>query len=163
MIDDLYWQRLGLWRAHWANLTDFADALNVIVAPDEIAITWPATKSTGWRMILGWLIDRLECHIMDMEPNHISLHTEDGRTIPVNVCSGDDPSFSFIQGDLSLSSAEIGNRLNTQLVRGGETLHEMLDPCNMADPVTDIVKLLNRGHDQLYDQALSALILNEHI
>ncbi len=162
MIDDLYWLRLGLWRAHWANLTDFPEVLDVIMAPDEIAITWPESTSTGWRMLLGWLIDRLEWTVSEMEPNHMVLKTEDGRTIPVTVSSGDDPSFSFVYGEFTLISKEMHKQLQTQLTMGSDILHEMLDPCNIADPVTDIVKLLNRGHDQLYDQALAALILSEY-
>ncbi len=163
MIDDLYWQRLGLWRAHWANLTDFSEALAVISGPEKISITWPSSKSTGWRMLLGWLIDRLGWQIVDVDPDYISLITEFGQAIPVEIHQGPDPAVSFIRGALSLSSEEIGNRLQTHLATPSEILYEVIDPCNLADPVTDVVKLLNRGHDQLYDEALASLILNERL
>jgi glucose-6-phosphate dehydrogenase assembly protein OpcA len=162
MVDDLYWQRLGLWRAHWATLTDYPEGLLTITNPEKIVIAWPGPRPWGWRLLLGWLIDRLNWSVSDLEPTHVSLIDDYGQTIPVEIREADEPSFSFYHGDYVLSSQRANKQLQSRIVKSTEELYTMADPCNQADPVTDIVKLLNRGHDQLFDQALSALILNEH-
>lgn len=163
VVDDLYWQRLGLWRAHWANLTDYPEGLRTLTHPDKIVIEWPVSKSTGWRLLVGWLMDRLHWQVADVEPTYMTITTEHGQIIPIEIHNADDPSFSFYHGPYILSSQEVEDELQSKLHQGSEVLYEMVDPCNIADPVTDVVKLLNRGHDQLFDQALTALILNERV
>ncbi|AUW94093.1 MAG: glucose-6-phosphate dehydrogenase assembly protein OpcA [Sulfobacillus thermotolerans] len=161
MIDDLYWQRLGLWRVHWANVTDRPEALAVVSTPESISVVWPVEKSTGWQMLLGWLVSRLSWQIVDIAPNRLLMATESGNTIPVHITTGADPGITFYQGNRRLSSQEAHNQLTTQFEIGSDVLYEISDPCNLADPVSDVVKLLNRGHDQLYDEAMSALLLSE--
>ena len=160
-VDDLYWQRLGLWRAHWASMADYPQGLRIITNPQKIVVQWPGAMSSGWRLLLGWLIDRMNWSVSDVEPNYLSVVNNCGQPIPVEIHEASEPSFVFVRDACVLSSQSIHKQLQSRIVRGTEELYTMTDPCDQADPVVDIVKLLNRGHDQLFDLALSSLIMND--
>ncbi len=160
-VDDLYWQRLGSWRAHWATLADYPEGLSAITNPDKIVIGWPSSHSSGWRLLLGWLIDRLKWTVSDIEPNYLSIINDYGQTIPVEIHEANDPSFTFHHDAYILSSQSSHKELHSRIMKETEELYTMTDPCYQADPVNDIVKLLNRGHDQLFDFALASLIMND--
>ncbi len=157
-VDDLHWQRLSELRHHWAQLGDHSMGMRAILEMNALEITWNAENPTHWIWWLAWIASRMDWTLM-LNESHMPVSIRmDGRSIPVTMQWGNESSVRLIADGKEIHTSMSKERLVSDIVQNGHPVYHLDEHCTTSNVKQDMLQILNRGHDVLFQEALACLV-----
>ncbi len=157
-VDDLNWQRLADLRQHWAQLGDHAVGISVLMRVQTIDITWNTESPTHWVWWLAWIASRFGWTLVLNDAQiPVAMNTENG-SVPVTMQKGATATARLIADDREIRTVMTKERLVTHILQQNHPLYHLDDLRITTTVQDDMLQILNRGHDVLFQEALSCLL-----
>ncbi|MDA8192419.1 MAG: glucose-6-phosphate dehydrogenase assembly protein OpcA [Thermaerobacter sp.] len=155
-IDDLEWLRLAAWRRLWADAADHPDASHCLFHAERITFEGPS--ETMFLMMSAWLASRLGWGWIRSEPRVITLANPDGLAA-INWHPAPSSRWIFDTARFRLTMSSLAERISATLENAqGAAVARWTGEQPAGEPLALVLRLLNLGHDALYDESLKSLL-----
>lgn len=155
-VADLNWHRLEVWRSQWADVADTPEGLALFRHPEHIVIETPQASAGEWELLMGWLAHQLEWTYRH-HPESPSANTAEGLPIAIEVRPGPHLKVTLCANNLCLFTVQDGSRTESEMRAGADVINAWSAPEPPVDTCNDFIRMLNRGYDRLYEQAMDVL------
>lgn len=157
-VDDLHWQRLADLRQHWAQLADHTAGIRAIATVQAIEITWNTESPTPWVWWLAWIASRLGWTLVLNESEiPVAIATDHG-TVPVTMRQGQDATAHVMADGIQIRTTMTDDRLVSHILEHDHQVYHLDDHRTTSNVQEAMLQVLNRGHDVLFQEALTSLL-----
>lgn len=151
-VDDLEWFRLSGWRVALADLGDHPQWQETLFNPTSLHLHWPRAQLGNAFLLLGWLAERLQWISL---PHRKQFQKPDGGQLSYVWSDAERPSLEIEQGETRLRVARVQPGIAVSVEHQSDTLMKRIQPEQPVDPAAALLHLLSRGHDPLYEDAVT--------